>query len=54
MDPSYDNNLIARILLTVMTAGYALVTVKSDFNRARATNPVWTPHVRFHVRRRVS
>ena len=49
MDPSYDHNFIARILLTVMTAGYGLVTIKADFNRTHATNPLWTPHARFHV-----
>src|SRR5439155_1013854 len=49
MDPSYDHNLLARILLTLMTAGYGLLTVKADFNRTHATNPLWTPHARFHV-----
>ena len=49
MDLSYDHNLLARILLTVMTAGYGLVTIKADFNRTHATNPLWTPHARFHV-----
>jgi hypothetical protein len=49
MDPSYDHNLLARILLTAMTAGYGLLTIKADFNRTHATNPLWTPHARFHV-----
>src|ERR1700680_944526 len=49
MDPSYDHNLLARILLTLMTAGYGLATVKADFNKTHATNPLWTPHARFHV-----
>src|SRR5438477_11451671 len=49
MDPSYDHNLLARILLTLMTAGYGLGTIKADFNRTHATNPNWTPHARFHV-----
>jgi hypothetical protein len=49
MDVSYDHNLLARILLTLMTAGYGLLTVKADFNRTHATNPLWTPHARFHV-----
>ena len=49
MDPSYDHNLLARILLTLMTAGYGLLTIKADFNRTHATNPLWTPHARFHV-----
>jgi hypothetical protein len=49
MDPSYDHDLLARILLTLMTAGYGLLTVNADFNRTHATNPLWTPHARFHV-----
>ena len=40
---------LARILLTLTTLGYALVTIKADFNRTHATNPKWTPHARFHV-----
>ena len=40
---------IARILLTLTTLGYALVTIKADFNKTHATNPEWTPHARFHV-----
>ena len=49
MDPSYDHNLLARILLSLMTAGYGLTTIKADFNRRHATHPLWTPHARFHV-----
>lgn len=45
----FDGNLIARILLTVATAGYAFATVLADFNKTHATNPKWTPHARFHV-----
>ena len=40
---------IARILLTLTVLGYALVTIKADFNKTHATNPAWTPHARFHV-----
>jgi hypothetical protein len=39
----------ARILLTLTVLGYALVTIKADFNNTHATNPKWTPHARFHV-----
>jgi hypothetical protein len=39
----------ARILLTLTVVGYALVTIKADFNKTHATNPKWTPHARFHV-----
>jgi hypothetical protein len=44
-----DGNLIARVLLTLATLGYSLVTIKADFNNTHATNPTWTPHARFHV-----
>ncbi|MET2825793.1 DUF6640 family protein [Mesorhizobium shangrilense] len=44
---SFD--LVARILLTLATLGYGLVTVLADFNKTHATNPQWTPHARFHV-----
>jgi hypothetical protein len=40
---------LARILLTLSVLGYALVTIKADFNKTHATNPSWTPHARFHV-----
>jgi len=41
--------LLARVLLTLVTLGYALGTVIADFNKTHATNPKWTPHARFHV-----
>jgi hypothetical protein len=46
---SLDRILLARILFTVMTAGWAIATVFADFNKTHATNPKWTPHARFHV-----
>ena len=46
---TFDHMLLARILLTLMTAGWALGTVLADFNKTHATNPLWTPHARFHV-----
>jgi len=39
----------ARIFLTLSVLGYALLTMKADFNRTHATNPSWTAHARFHV-----
>lgn len=49
MELAYDSRLLARILLTVATLGYGLVTIKADFNATHANNPLWTPHARFHV-----
>ena len=49
MDILNDGNLLARLLLTLATIGYGVITVKADFNRTHATNPLWTPHARFHV-----
>ena len=49
MDTVSDGNLLARVLLTLATIGYGVITVKADFNRTHATNPLWTPHARFHV-----
>jgi len=46
---SFDHLLLARVLFTLMTAGYAVLTVIADFNATHATNPKWTPHARFHV-----
>jgi hypothetical protein len=46
---SFDRILVARILFTLMTAGWAVLTVFADFNKTHATNPKWTPHARFHV-----
>src|SRR5205085_12179209 len=49
MEILHDGNLLARILLALASIGYGVITVKADFNRTHATNPLWTPHARFHV-----
>ena len=46
---TFDRILLARVLFTVMTAGWAVATALADFNKTHATNPKWTPHARFHV-----
>lgn len=49
MSIAFDHLFLARILLTLTTAGWAAATVIADFNKTHATNPTWTPHARFHV-----
>jgi hypothetical protein len=46
---AFDHFLLARVLFTLTTAGWALGTVIADFNNTHATNPKWTGHARFHV-----
>jgi hypothetical protein len=46
---AFDHILVARVLFTLMTAGYAVGTVIADFNKTHASNPKWTGHARFHV-----
>ncbi|HZL29979.1 MAG TPA: DUF6640 family protein [Pseudolabrys sp.] len=46
---AFDHLLLARVLFTLNTAGWALGTVIADLNNTHATNPKWTPHARFYV-----
>jgi uncharacterized membrane protein len=46
---SLDHLLVAKVLFTLTTAGWGVLTVVADFNKTHATNPQWTPHARFHV-----
>ncbi len=46
---AFDRLLVACILFTLMTTGYAVATIIADFNATPATNPKWTGHARFHV-----
>jgi hypothetical protein len=49
MELAYDSHLGARILISLATVGYGFATIKADFNATHASNPLWTPHARFHV-----
>ena len=46
---SFDHLLVARVLFTLTTAGWAVGTVIADFNKTHATNPKWTSHARLYV-----
>lgn len=41
--------IVAKLLLTVAVLGYSAVPARADLNATHATNPMWTPHARFHV-----
>jgi hypothetical protein len=49
MNIAFDHLLLARVLFTLTTAGWGLITIIADFNKTHATNPKWTPHARFHL-----
>jgi len=49
MGIAFYHLLLARILFTLTTAGWAFGSVIADFNKTHATNQRWTPHARFHV-----
>jgi hypothetical protein len=49
MELAFEHNSFVRILYTLMAVAGALGPSIADFNRTHATNPLWTPHARFHV-----
>ncbi len=49
VDNPFDQNLIPRILMSLMALAIAIGPMFADFNKTHATNPLWPPHARFHV-----
>lgn len=49
MDTAFDQNLVPRILMSLMALAIAIGPMFADFNKTHATNPLWPPHARFHV-----
>lgn len=41
--------LAPKIFFTVIALASAIGPMIADFNKTHATNPLWTPHARFHV-----
>jgi hypothetical protein len=44
-----DPYLLPRLLFTLVAFAIAVGPIFADFNKTHATNPLWTPHARFHV-----
>ncbi|MGB1142166.1 MAG: hypothetical protein ACPG1A_14790 [Halioglobus sp.] len=49
MESLFDQNTVARILLTIISVALCIGPAKADFNATHATNPLWPGHARFHV-----
>lgn len=49
MDSLMDHTLIPRILISLVAVAISIGPMFADFNKTHATNPLWTPHARFHV-----
>jgi len=49
MDPIFDHYLVPRILISLVAVAISVGPMFADFNKTHATNPLWTPHARFHV-----
>ncbi|CAA0093119.1 Uncharacterised protein [Halioglobus japonicus] len=49
MDSLFDQNLIPRLLFSLVAVALIFGPAKADFNATHATNPLWPPHARFHV-----
>ncbi|MEM9256788.1 MAG: DUF6640 family protein [Pseudomonadota bacterium] len=49
METLFEQNLIPRILFSVIAVMLIIGPSAADFNKTHATNPLWPPHARFHV-----
>lgn len=49
MDTLYDQTLVPRVLCSLVAIAISIGPMFADFNKTHATNPLWTPHARFHV-----
>jgi len=49
MELLFEQNIVARVLLTFLSIGLCLGPMIADFNKTHATNPLWPGHARFHV-----
>jgi len=49
METVFDQTLASRLLFTLVAVTISVGPMFADFNKTHATNPLWTPHARFHV-----
>jgi len=49
MNASDPTRLPAYLLISLVALATAIGPMRADFNATHATNPLWTPHARFHV-----
>ena len=49
METLFDQTLVSWLLFTLVAVMISVGPIFADFNKTHATNPLWTPHARFHV-----